>query len=250
MAILTQLRVSVERYRLASEDYKLADTAANVDKRLADYTKASVSAKLESELEAIRTQARSVLGAYQKANTYANAQIAFGRLYNTLGFDPLEDNFDGNSISELSLRVKEHLQETEQDSLKMKSNLFGNQTKVSLKIEGVKDARLQKQMKEKLLALLARNQIVNDDAGGIPVTFSLKRDTTLAIEKANWSIQLGSKKDKTSQTANYITKIPENSRDSVLESTLIAAATSQLSTMKTWLAQLDESAQSTTEVNN
>lgn len=239
MAILTQLRVSVERYRLALEDYKLADTAADVDKRLANYTKASVSARLESELEAIRTQARAVLGAYQKANTYANAQIAFGRLYNTLGFDPLEDNYDGNSIADLTAKVKQHFDETEQESLKMKSNLFGNQTKVSVNIQGVKDAKLQQMMKDKLITLLARNQIIHDDAG-MPLTFSLKRDITLAIEKASWNIQLSDKSGKVTQRVNYATKIPEKSRDSVLEATLIAAATSQLSEMKTWMAQADE----------
>ena len=68
MAILTQTRVSAERYRMALDDFKLADQASQVDTRLAAYTKASVSAKLESELEAIRTQARAVLGAYQRAN--------------------------------------------------------------------------------------------------------------------------------------------------------------------------------------
>ena len=241
MAILTQLRVSVERYRLALEDYKLADTAANVDKRLADYTKASVSAKLESELEAIRTQARAVLGAYQKANTYANAQIAYGRLYNTLGFDPLEDNFDGNTISELTNRVKTHLDESEKESLKMKSNLFGNQTKVSVNVEGVKNQALSAQMKDKLIGLLARNQIVNDDLNGMPLTFNLKIDNHLAIDKANWSIKLADKQGKITQTAAYATKIPEKSRDSVVEATLIAAATSQLSNMKTWLAAVDQS---------
>ncbi len=243
MAILTQLRVSVERYNLALEDYKLADTAANVDKRLADYTKASVNAKLESELEAIRTQARAVLGAYQKANTYANAQIAFGRLYNTLGFDPLEDNYGDNSISDLSAKVRQHFDETEQDSLKMKSNLFGNQTKVSVNIEGVKDKALHAQMKQKLVTLLARNQIVSDDVNGLPLTFSLKVNNDLAIDKANWAIQLRDKAGKVTQTAAYATKMPEKSRDSIVEATLIAAATSNLSTMKTWLAQLDDQAQ-------
>jgi hypothetical protein len=242
MAILTQLRISAERYRLAIDDYKLADTAADVDKRLANYTKASMSAKLESELEAIRTQARSVLGAYQKANAYANAQIAFGRLYNTVGFDPLEDNYQSDSVAELASRVKAHFSETEQDSLKMKSNLFGNQTKISLKIEGVHDAKLQKQMTENLIALLARNQIVNDAENGMPLTFSLKRDNKLAIDKANWQIKLGDKAGNHVQSTNYITKIPENSRNSVLESTLIAAATSKLSDMKTWLAQTDTEA--------
>lgn len=249
MAIMTQLRVSVERYNLALEDYKLADTAANVDKRLADYTKASVSAKLESELEAIRTQARSVLGAYQKANTYANAQIAFGRLYNTLGFDPLEDNYNGDSIADLSAKVKTHFNETEQDSLKMKSNLFGNQTKVSIIIDGVTNHAMHTQMKTQLVALLARNQIINDDINGLPLTFSLKRDTNLAIEKASWDIQLSDKAGKVQQSAAYSTKMPEKSRDSVVQATLIAAATSQINTMKTWLAQLDANAGESLKAN-
>ena len=85
VAVMTQLRISIERYRLAHEDYKISEMAANVDNRLADHTKASVSAKLTSELEAIRTETRAILGDYQKTNAYANAQIAFGRLYNSLG---------------------------------------------------------------------------------------------------------------------------------------------------------------------
>jgi hypothetical protein len=121
---------------------------------------------------------------------------------------------------------------------------------VSVKVEGIKDAHLQKQMKEKLITLLARNQIVQDEINGMPLTFSLKVDNNLAIDKANWAIQLSDKNGKVTQTAAYATKMPEKSRNSVLESTLIAAATSQLSTMKIWLAQLDESAQATTEVNN
>lgn len=238
MAVLTQLRVSVERYRLAIEDYKLADTAAGVDQRLANYTKASVSAKLENELEAIRTQARAVLGEYQKANAYANAQIAFGRLYNTLGFDPLEDDYGGNNISELSKRVKTHFNETEIESLKMKSNLFGNQTKVSIKVVGVQNVALQKQLQDKLMQLLERNQIALDEANGVPLTFSLSRVNKLAIDEASWFIQLTEKSGNGEKTASFMTKIPENSRDSVIEATLIAAATSQLTNMKTWLSTL------------
>ncbi|EWS63528.1 Outer membrane efflux protein [Hydrogenophaga sp. T4] len=39
MAILTQTRVSAERYRMALEDFRLADQAAQVDTRLAAFTK-------------------------------------------------------------------------------------------------------------------------------------------------------------------------------------------------------------------
>jgi hypothetical protein len=125
MAILTQTRVSAERYRMALEDFKLADQAAQVDTRLAAFTRASVTAKLDSELEAIRTQARAVLGAYQRANAYANAHIAFGRLYNTLGFDPIADDFEGNDLAQLTQRVGAHLQATEKDAFALSSNLFG-----------------------------------------------------------------------------------------------------------------------------
>lgn len=239
MAIITQLRVSAERYKLALDDFKLADQAANVDERLANYTKASVSAKLESELEAIRTQARAVLGAYQKANTYANAQIAFGRLYNTLGFDPLEDNYGNDSIKDLSAKVKQHFEETEKESLKMKSNLFGNQTKVAVKIQGVQDQQLQAEMQKKLVALLARNNISNDPTG-LPLTFKLTTDTQLSIEKANWNIELTNADGQSLEKAAYTTKMPEQSRHSIVEASLIAAATSNISHMKSWLAKIDE----------
>jgi outer membrane protein TolC len=244
MAIITQLRVSVERYRLALEDHKLAEQAASVDQRLADYTKASVSAKLENELEAIRTQARAVLGAYQKANTYANAQIAFARLYNTLGFDPLQDDFDGNSLSQLANRIQQHLKEVSDEPLKMKSNLFGDSVRVSIRVDGVEAPELKQKMKLELVALLARNEIVNDDHLGLPLTFSLTRSTNLAIDRATWSINLSDKAGNVKESADFMTKIPELSRSSVVEATLIAAATSQLVTMKSWLSRLDEMRQS------
>lgn len=240
MAIITQLRVSVERYRLAVEDHKLADQAANVDRRLAAFTKASVSAKLENELEAIRTEARAVLGAYQRANTYANAQIAFGRLYNSLGFDPIQDDFDGNSVAQLANRIKQHIDEESRESLRFKSNLFGSTTKVSVRIEGVEEPALKARMKTTLLGLLNRNDIAHDDAAGLPLSFSLSRNTALAVERTDWSIRLADKDGKVSDSSDFMTKIPENSRDSVVEATLIAAATANLPAVKSWLSRVDD----------
>ena len=235
MAVMTQLRVSIERYRLAVEDFKLAETAAQVDKRMADYTRASVTAKLDSELEAIRTQARAVLGAYQRANTYANAQIAFGRLYSSLGFDPLPDDFDGNDISKLSERVREHLKATEQDTLKMTSNLFGVVPSVSVRLAGVDDAVMQVRMKAQISLLLERHQVEVDTANGYPVTFSLQLEPKEALEKANWSIVMMDDKGQIKGEANHSTTLPLNSRNSAYEASLSAALTSKLPQLKSWL---------------
>ena len=236
MAVMTQLRVGVERYRLAVEDFKLADTAAQVDKRMADYTRASVTAKLDSELEAIRTQARAVLGNYQRANTYASAQIAFGRLYSSLGFDPLPDDFDGNDIPKLSERVREHLKATEQDTLKMTSNLFGAAPSVSIRLAGVTDAVMQVRMKAQISHLLERNDIEVDAAKGYPVTFSLQLEPKDALEKASWSIVMTNEKGQLKGEENYVTTMPANSRSTAYEASLSAALSSKLPQLKNWLA--------------
>ena len=243
MAIMTQLRVGAERYRLALEDFKLADNAAQVDKRLADYTRASVTARLESELEAIRTQAREILGAYQRANAYANAQIAFGRLYNTLGFDPLPDDFEGNDLPKLTERVREHLRATEKDMYKMQSNLFTELPSVAVRVAGVADATLQVRMKAQIVELLSRNHFVVDDSNGLPITFALRREARNGLEKANWTIELANGEGRMLGTANYSATVPGDARASTHEAALVAAATQAVPQMHNWLSRPGKEAQ-------
>ncbi len=238
MAVMTQLRVGVERYRLAVEDFRLADTAAQVDKRMADYTRAAVTARLESELEAIRTQARAVLGSFQRANTYASAQIAFGRLYNSLGFDPLPDDFDANDLPLLTERVRAHLKATEQDTLKMTSNLFGHAPSVSVRLVGVENPIMNVRMKAQISELLARNQVEVDALSGVPVTFTLSRESKDSLENAKWSIMLADSSGKVKGEARHASMLPALARDTAYEATLVAALTSKLPQLKNWLAEM------------
>jgi outer membrane protein TolC len=236
MAVITQLRVSVERYRLAVEDFKLADTAAQVDKRMADYTRAAVTARLDSELEVIRTQARAVLGNYQRANSYATAQIAFGRLYNTLGFDPLPSDFEGNELPQLTERVRVHLKATEEDSLRMTSNLFGYAPSVSVHLAGIEDPVMQVRMRAQISELLNRNQVNIDPSNGMPITFTLQREPKDGLEKANWIIMLADANGKIKGETRQASTLPANSRNSAYEASLVAALTSKLPQVRNWLA--------------
>ena len=242
MAVMTQLRVGVERYRLAVEDFRLADTAAQVDKRMADYTRAAVTARLESELEAIRTQARAVLGSYQRANTYASAQIAFGRLYNTLGFDPLPDDFDANDLPMLTERVRAHLRATEQDTLKMTSNLFGHAPSVSVRLVGVEVPVMNVRMKAQITELLARNKVEVDASNGVPMTFTLSRESKDSLESARWSITLADSNGKVIGEALHASMLPSQARNTAYEATLIAALTSKLPQLRGWLAEMAQEA--------
>ncbi len=234
MAILTQTRVSAERYRMALEDFRLADQASQVDTRLAAFTKASVSAKLDSELEAIRTQARAVLGAYQRANAYANAHIAFGRLYNTLGFDPIADDFGNNDLPKLTERVKTHLQATEKDAFALSSNLFGRAASVNVNLAGIQDPVQQVRMKALVTELLGRHHIETNGQDGVPLKLEFASAESNGVEKASWTVKLTDESGKPQQ-ARFATTIPANARSSVYESSLMAALNANLGDIKSWL---------------
>jgi outer membrane protein TolC len=236
MAVMTQLRVGIDRYRLALEDFNLADDAAQVDKRLADYTRASVTARLDSELEAIRTQARAILGAYQRANAYANAQIAFGRLNNTLGFDPLPDNFEDDALPVLTERVRSHLRDSEKGLFQMQSNLFGQLPAVSVRMSGISDPALQARMQSQVTDLLTRNAFRVDAAKGMPMTFALQQDSSNGLEKASWTINLADNQGKQRGASQYTTTVPNHARSTVYEASLIAAASQSLTQMRSWLS--------------
>jgi outer membrane protein TolC len=236
MAVMTQVRIGAVRYGLALEDFRLADEAAQVDKRLADYTRASVTSRLDSELEAIRTQARAVLGAYQRMAAYGAAQVAFAQLYNSVGIDPLADNFEGDSLPALTERVRALLKATESEALPLTSNLFGRTPEVSVHVAGVKDpvglARMTAQVKE----FLARNDMEIGDKGA-SLTFRLGLDAKDGLEKASWSITAADSKGNVIGEAVHVATLPNQPRESALEAALSAAMVSNLPQLRGWAGQ-------------
>ncbi|MBC7603488.1 MAG: TolC family protein [Ramlibacter sp.] len=236
MAVMTQVRISVERYRLALEDYRLADGGAQVDKRLADYTRAAVTSKLDSELEAIRTQARAVLGSYQRMSAYGAAQVAFSRLYASVGIDALADNFDGDDLPALTERVRVQLKALEADQLPLTSNLFGQLPQVSVNLMGVDDAVNKVRMTAQVKEFLQRNEMEVSDKG-MPLTFTLTRVEKDGIEKASWTITAADATGKTKGEATHMATLPASPRQSAYEATLAAAMTSQLAQMRGWVAK-------------
>jgi outer membrane protein TolC len=236
MAVMTQVRIGVERYRLALEDYRLADAAAQVDKRLADYTRAAVSSRLDSELEAIRTQARAVLGAYQRMSAYGAAQVAFARMYNSVGIDPLPDNFEGDNLQVLTERVRAHLKATEAESLPLTSNLFTQLPQVTVQIAGVDEPGSRARMTAQAKEFLARNDMEVSDKG-IPITFTLTRSEKDGMERASWAISAAAADGKPLGEAVHVATLPANPRQAAYEATLAAAMSSKLPQLRAWVGQ-------------
>jgi outer membrane protein TolC len=119
MAVITQVRVAVERYRLTTLDHDLARESAQVDQRLSAIARGSAASRLESELEALRTESRALVSRYQQATAYAAAQAAFGRVMNSLGIDLLPGEVRSAELPDLQRAVDASLTAGEREAFRI-----------------------------------------------------------------------------------------------------------------------------------
>jgi outer membrane protein TolC len=118
MAVLTQVRIGVQRYALARMDLEMAEESARVDERLLKYAQAAASTRVDSELEVIRAEARQLLTEYQRYASYANAQAAWGRLYNSIGLDVMPDAIGSHDVAALARAIEAAVKERERTTFK------------------------------------------------------------------------------------------------------------------------------------
>lgn len=111
MAVLTQVRVGVQRYGLSLAELKFAEESLRVDQRLLNYAKAAARSQFDSELEVIRTEARALLAEYQRYAAYSNAQAAWGRVYNSVGLDVLPETIESHDVKTLANAIEKTTQE-------------------------------------------------------------------------------------------------------------------------------------------
>lgn len=196
MAILTQLRVAVERYHMSLVDLDLADEGSRVDERMAKYARATLTSRTDSELEAIRTESRALLSEFQRYSAYATAQAAFGRIYNSVGLDVLPGNVDNATIADLSKKLEQSLHESERKNFLDTGPLSSVAMPIQVKLENVSDAATVRSMRESITQALTRNRfnIVGDDtAKGQSATLAmrLKLDAPKdGVRHASWNIQV------------------------------------------------------------
>ncbi|MFZ1900006.1 MAG: TolC family protein [Azonexus sp.] len=118
MAILTQVHVGKQRYELSLSELKFAEEIMRVDGRLLEYAKAAASTSVDSELEVIRAEARSLLARYQRQAAYSNAQAAWGRLYNSVGLDVMPEAIESHDVKTLAAEIKRTMGEWESVGLR------------------------------------------------------------------------------------------------------------------------------------
>ncbi len=116
MAVLTQVRVALERYQMSLNELEVAKESHQVDQRMAAYARAALTSNVDSELELIRADTRALNSEFQRYASYAAAQAAFGRIYNSVGLEVVPEGVDKLSIRELGETVANFVAQTENET--------------------------------------------------------------------------------------------------------------------------------------
>lgn len=191
VAVVTQVRVSVERYKLAVADYNIAAESARVDQRLAAVSRAGSSNRLESELEALRTEARALVSRFQVATAYAQGQAAYGRILNSVGIDLLPDTVASAEIPVLTKAIDDSLVAGERTVFSQSVALLPALRPVSVRLSGLPSGMNPPAIQRAVESVVTRNGLqVASTADGLVLSLEFERQEGRSTPRAQWKIQV------------------------------------------------------------
>lgn len=91
MAVLAKLHIAYQQYLDASKQFRRAQQVADVDQRLYEQIRNRNATDVGGDLERISAQVSAEMSQLQRYQSYAETQSALGRLYATMGIDPLPE---------------------------------------------------------------------------------------------------------------------------------------------------------------
>ena len=106
MAVMTQTRVSVNRYDLLRHELLVWNQAVADDQALLKAMQSTQEAGLETELELIRSAARLAITEINRDTVHANLEHAMGRVMNSVGHDVVTADTDADSTASLASQLE------------------------------------------------------------------------------------------------------------------------------------------------
>jgi outer membrane protein TolC len=238
MAILTQVRVAFERYHLALVDFEHADEASRVDQRLVQYAKAAATARVDTELEVVRTEARALIARFQRYASYANLQVAYGRTYNSLGLDVLPERIEKDDIASLAQSVAAEIQAWKREIFFDESREQRPLPVMRVKIENIPDPRLAVEARTAVERALTRAAYVVDSAS--PNAWTLRMRLGLSgtcrgvVQRGEWQISFIRPDGSVAGSSRYVSAVGSRLKPSTLSAFSEAATVAQLRSLGVW----------------
>lgn len=105
MAVLSQVHIANIKYAEARRSYELSDKYLSVAKRISEQVRNANSAQRNGKLELIREELNLVLAELRRDVAYADVQNSYGRIFASMGLDPVAAGFKDQSTDELSKTI-------------------------------------------------------------------------------------------------------------------------------------------------
>lgn len=239
MAVITQVRVAIQRYELSLVDLDLAEQSTQVDARLVQYARVALTTRVDSELELIRTEAWALIEEFQRYASYANAQAAYGRILNSLGVDLLPDAVQSADVNVLAEAVAAQVKQVERDTFPAALSPVERATPpLRVQIENVTDSALKAAADEAVIRALRRaGYTVNaGDANAWVLRLRFERaQISAGVDRGVWDIRLQRADGTLAGRAEYSSSLATQFGASTMGAFAEAAAVSQLRALGEWL---------------
>jgi outer membrane protein TolC len=108
IAVMTQVRLAVQRYELARYRFQTVNDLATVDASLLRIVTADQ--QTQTNLDVIRTRTVALESRMRKDFVYAEMQSALARVFNSIGVDPLPGEVDSYELESLRRTIENYWQ--------------------------------------------------------------------------------------------------------------------------------------------
>ncbi|MEG3637914.1 TolC family protein [Magnetococcus sp. PR-3] len=227
MAVLTQVRVAVERYKLTLQELDVANESFLVDQRMSAFAHAARGSQMNAKLEAIRAKTRALNSEFKRYSAYAAAQSAFGRIFNSVGFEVIPPKLDKKlTLEDLGAVIVQHINRVEKNNFAHASVLPAKLPTFSVHIEGV-DAPLNGQIMDSVQSIFDRNRMPSKADAKHQLRMTMNLDgIQKGVRPASWLLSVYNDKGEKVGEKRYASTLTANPSNRTLltfaESAIIA----------------------------
>jgi len=111
MAVMTQVQLAYQRYHLAIRNNQIVTDQDEVESRIKQHVIMGQLADREHGLEVMRARTEALVARMRRHVAHAEVQNSLGRLYTSIGYDPLPDSVADDSIDSLARAIQTRFEE-------------------------------------------------------------------------------------------------------------------------------------------
>ncbi len=106
MAVLTQVNVAYEQFTTLKQDFRRARRLRDIERTIQEHVTNARQTEAKSRVDMVKTMASATRARLDMYRTYGKLQNAAGRIYASMGLDPLPDTMKSHDLEAVTRQVR------------------------------------------------------------------------------------------------------------------------------------------------